>query len=86
MWSKGLSGVTLNNSDFQYMYSAKIAQIYEAVDLVPGGGLGENLFLTSQNMARIATKLCQNAFRTIPDDSFFDFFRRNFQMENFVSC
>ena len=26
----------------------------------------------SSNMARIGTKLCQNAFRTIPDISFFD--------------
>ena len=33
------------------------------------------------NKARIAAKLCQNAFRTIPDISFFDkmFFVRNFE-------
>ena len=40
-------------------------------------------------MAPIGAKLCQNAFQTIPDVSFFDakkFFRRNFWIENFVFC
>ena len=35
-------------------------------------GCEGKIFRNSSNMARIGTKLCQNAFQTIPDVSFFD--------------
>ena len=60
---------------------------YDAVDLIPGGGLRWKFFRNCSNMARIATKLCPNAFQTIPDVSFFDaekFFSAKFRIENFV--
>ena len=39
------------------------------------------------NLARIGAKICENAFRTIPEILFFDakkFFSRNFWIENFI--
>ena len=44
----------------------------EAGDLIDGPGLRCTFVRNSSNMARIGVKLCQNAFRTISDVSFFD--------------
>ena len=51
------------------------------------GGQRTYVFISTSNLARIATKLCENAFQTIPDVSLFDakiFFGENFRIENFV--
>ena len=36
------------------------------------GGQHKYFFISTSNLARIATKLCENAFQTIPNVSFFD--------------
>ena len=47
-------------------------EINDAVYLIHFGGWRWKTFRSSSNMARISAKLCQHAFRTIPDVSFFD--------------
>ena len=42
------------------------------ISVVCGTGVVETGVEKSSNMARIGAKLCQNAFRTIPNISFFD--------------
>ena len=42
------------------------------MDLNRKNGCEGKIFRNSSNMARIGTKLCQHAFQTIPDISFFD--------------
>ena len=57
----------------------------EAVDLIPGGGLRRIFFRNRSNMARIATKLRQNAFQTISDVSFFDTEKKNSAKISFLA-
>ena len=44
----------------------------DAVELINSAGDQVKIFRNSSNMAPIGAKLCQNAFQTIPDLSFFD--------------
>ena len=61
--------------------SFKLKKKYEKTQNLESGFYESRLIQNNSNKARITAKLCQNAFQTIPDISFFDQnnFCRNFE-------